>query len=89
MKYYVESFLSYLYKKVIVSRAGHDSVCCLCAGDAGAAELDVHCVCCLCAGDAGAAELYDHCVGCLCAGDAGAAELAVQAVSVRRPREHQ
>ena len=24
MKYYVESFLSYLYKKVIVSRAGHD-----------------------------------------------------------------
>ena len=26
MKYYVESFLSYLYKKVIVSRAGHDSL---------------------------------------------------------------
>ena len=25
MKYYVESFLSYLYKKVIVSRAGHDT----------------------------------------------------------------
>ena len=24
MKYYVESYLSYLYKKVIVSRAGHD-----------------------------------------------------------------
>ena len=25
MKYYVESYLSYLYKKVIVSRAGHDN----------------------------------------------------------------
>ena len=25
MKYYVESFLSYLYKEVIVSRAGHDT----------------------------------------------------------------